>query len=217
MDLKRTLETLRDRHMAQIDDFARDALEDELARLRMLRIAEEALGFGDHLPDFRLYDGFGTAWSSGALLDRGPLVLAFFRGGWCPYCAPIMTALDRSAPALRALGASVAGIVPDVGDAVRHSASERGLTYPLLIDPANAYAELCGLVYELSPDHVQLHRDRKRDLAAMHGERRWRLPIPAVYVIDRKGDVVFAFTDVDPANWPDPEALIATLDRLAAP
>src|ERR1700754_253702 len=84
MDLARTLETLRDHHMAAIDDFARQAFEEELDRLRMLRLTDESLGVGDMLPDFELADGAGKVWRSTDLLDRGPLVLSFFRGGWCP-------------------------------------------------------------------------------------------------------------------------------------
>ena len=110
MDLARTLETLRDRHMAAIDDFARQAFEEELDRLRMLRLTDESLGVGDMLPDFELTDGAGRHWRSMDLLDRGPLVLAFFRGGWCPYCEITMTALNDASPRIEALGATAIGI-----------------------------------------------------------------------------------------------------------
>ena len=215
MDLARTLETLRDHHMAAIDDFARQAFEDELDRLRMLRLIDESLGLGDMLPDFELADGAGRIWRSVDLLDRGPLVLAFFRGGWCPYCEITMAALNEARPRIEALGAAAIGISPELQEHVTATAKSRGLTYPLLSDPTNAYARLCGVAYELSPDHVRIHRDRNRSLPAMHGDSKWRLPVPSVYVVEPSGRVVFAFADVDPARWPDPKDLLDALRRLA--
>ncbi|MBV9836287.1 MAG: AhpC/TSA family protein [Alphaproteobacteria bacterium] len=215
MDLARTLETLRDHHMAAIDDFARQAFEEELDRLRMLRLTDESLGVGDMLPDFELGDGAGTVWRSMDLLDRGPLVLAFFRGGWCPYCEITMAALNEARQSIEALGAAAVAISPELPEHVAATVKSRGLTYPLLSDPTNAYARLCGVAYELSPDHIKVHRDRKRSLPAMHGDSKWRLPVPAVYVIEPSGRVVYAFADVDPARWADPKDLLDALRRLA--
>lgn len=215
MDLARTLEALRDRHMASIDDFARQAFEDELDRLRMLRLTDESLGVGDMLPDFELADGTGKRWRSTTLLDRGPLVLAFFRGGWCPYCEITMAALNDARPRIEALGAMVIGISPELPEHVAATARSRTLTYPLLSDPTNAYARLCGVAYELSADHIRIHHDRQRSLPVMHGDSKWRLPVPAVYVVEPSGRVVFAFADVDPARWPDPKDVLDALRHLA--
>jgi len=215
MDLARTLETLRDHHRAAIDDFARQAFEEELDRLRMLRLTEESLGVGDMLPDFELTDSTGRVWRSTDLLDRGPLVLAFFRGDWCPYCEITMAALNDARPRIEELGAVAIGISPELADRLAATVKNRALGFPLLSDPANAYARLCGVAYELSPDHIKIHRDRNRALPAMHGDKKWRLPVPAVYVVEPSGRVVFAFADVDPARWPDPKDLLDALRRLA--
>ena len=214
MKLKQTLEALRDHHRSAIDDFARRAFEDELDRLRMMRVAEDGLGIGDYLPDFELEGTDGRVRRSGDLLDRGPLVLAFFRGGWCPFCDVTMAALDRATPTLEGLGATVLGIMPETIEYTRRTASQRGLSYGLLSDPRNEYAGLCGLAYDLSSDHVRLHVDRRRDLPKLHGGTMWRLPIPAVFVVECSGRVVFAFSDVDPSRWPDPDELIVSLNAL---
>ena len=215
MKLKQTLEALRDRHRSELDEFARRAFEDELDRLRMMRVAEDGLGIGDYLPDFALEGADGRLWRSGELLDRGPLVLAFFRGGWCPYCDVTMAALDRAVPALQALGATVVGIMPGTIDHVRTTARMRGLSFGLLSDPRNDYAGLFGIDYELSADHVRIHTDRRRDLPRLHGDIRWQLPVPAVFVVEPSGRVVFAFSDVDPSRWPDPDELIDSLNALS--
>jgi peroxiredoxin len=214
MGLTETLRRLSERHMAALSERDRRDFQDELDRLRMLRVAEDGLAVGDPLPDFALSDGAGRIRTSQELLDRGPLVLALFRGGWCPYCQLTMSALEAARPAIEALGASVAGIVPEAAEAIVRTAEQHGLRYLLLSDPANRYARMCGLAYELSPGHIRIHRERGRDFPRLHGDTTWRLPIPAVFVIEPDARVAFAFSDADPACWPDPEALLASLADL---
>lgn len=214
MTLPEALLELSRRHMADLSARDRHDFEDELARLRMERVAEEGLGLGDHLPDFALADGAGRFWTSGELLDRGPLVLALFRGDWCPYCDLTMAALEEARPAIEALGATAVGIMPDGREHVARTAARRGIGYLLLSDPANAYARTCGLAYDLSPAHIRLHRERGRNFPVRHLDSVWRLPIPAVFAVEPSARVAFAFSDVDPARWPDPEALLASLRIL---
>lgn len=214
MSLSQTLLELSRRHMAALSPHERADIEDELDRLRMMRVAEEGLGVGDPLPDFSLEDGAGRVWTSGELLDHGPLVLALFRGGWCPYCDLTMLALEDARPAIDALGATAAGIMPGGREQVAKAAADRAIRYPLLADPANGFARMCGLTYELSPAHIRIHTDRGRDFRALHREPIWRLPVPAVFVIEPNARVAFAFSDVDPSRWPDPAALLASLEDL---
>jgi peroxiredoxin len=214
MTLSETLLELRRHHMAALSPRERADIEDELDRLRMMRVAEDGLAVGDPLPDFALADGAGRLWTSDELLDRGPLVLALFRGDWCPYCDLTMTALEDARPAIEALGAGVVGVMPGSPEVVARAATERRLGYPLLADPANGFARTCGLTYELSPNHIRIHQARGRDFPRRHGEPGWRLPVPAVFVVEPNARVAYAFADVDPSSWPDPEALLASLAAL---
>jgi peroxiredoxin len=214
MSLTETLLELSRHHMAVLSPGDRATVEDELDRLRMLRIAEDGLGVGDYLPDFALEDAAGRTWTSGELLDRGPLVLALFRGDWCPYCDLTMAALEEARPAIEALGAMAVGVMPDRRELMARTANRRNIGYLLLSDPANAFSRTCGLAYDLSPRHIRLHRERGRDFPAQHGDTTWRLPVPAVFVVEPGARVAWAFTDVDPARWADPEELLASLGRL---
>jgi peroxiredoxin len=214
MSLKQTLEELGRHHMAALPERDRVDFEDELDRLRMLRVAEEGLGLGDLLPDFALKDAAGRVRTSHEFLDRGPLVLALFRGGWCPYCDLTMVALEEARPAINRLGAEAVGIMPDPLGHIAEIAAKRGISYPLLGDPANAFARSCGLAYELSPNHIRIHLERGRDFKTLHEDTTWRLPVPAVFVIAPDARIVFAFADVDPSHWPDPEDMVRSLDAL---
>jgi peroxiredoxin len=214
MSLTQTLLELSRHHLAALPERDRTDWEDELDRLRMLRVAEEGLALGDTLPDFALKDAAGVVRTSHEFLDRGPLVLALFRGGWCPYCDLTMVALEEARPAIEALGAQAIGITPDPPEHIARIARERGIAYPLLTDPANGFARACGLAYELSPNHIRIHIERGRDFRALHRDTTWRLPVPAVFVVAPDAHVAFAFADVDPARWPDPEELVRSLDGL---
>jgi peroxiredoxin len=212
--LPQALIELSRHHMAELSDRDRRDVEDELDRLRMMRVAEEGLALGDMLPDFALKDVDGAVRTSHEFLDRGPLVLAFFRGGWCPYCALTMVALEEARPAIKALGAQAVGIMPESPASIAGTAARCGIGYPILSDPANGFARTCGLAYELSPNLIRIHLERGRDFRALHNDTTWRLPVPAVFVVAPDARVAFAFADADPARWPDPEELIASLDAL---
>lgn len=214
MNLVQTLRDLNDRHRAALPARDRVDFDEELDRLRMVRLVEEGLALGDHLPDFRLADGAGRRWTSQELLDRGPLVLALFRGGWCPYCDLTMAALEEARPAIEALGAMAVGIMPERAEYVAATVERRGIGYLMLSDPANRFARTCGLAYDLSPAHIRIHRERGRDFPALHDDTHWRLPVPAVFVVTPDARVAFAFADVDPARWPDPEELLTALQDL---
>ena len=150
MMLKQTLLELGRHHRAALSVRDRADFEDELDRLRMMRLAEEGLGLGDLLPDFALEDVAGRVWTSGELLDHGPLVLALFRGDWCPYCDLTMVALEKARPAIEALGAMAVGILPDGREHIASTVARRGLGYLLLSDPANAFSRTCAI----SPPHA---------------------------------------------------------------
>jgi peroxiredoxin len=214
MSLAQTLRELGRRHMAALPARDRIDFEDELDRLRMLRIAEESLALGDVLPDFALRDTTGAIRTSQEFLDRGPLVLAFFRGGWCPFCDLTMVALKEARPAIAALGAQAVGIMPERIESIAAIARKRGIAYPLLSDPANGFARTCGLAYDLSPGHIRIHLERGRDFPRLHDDTTWRLPVPSVFVAAQDARIVFAFADVDPSCWPDPEELVVSLDAL---
>jgi peroxiredoxin len=214
MTLTATLLEVSRNHTAALTARDRAEIADELDRLRMMRVPEDGLGVGDYLPDFALEDGAGRTWTSDELLDRGPLVLALFRGDWCPYCQLTMAALEEARPTIEALGATAVGIMPDRPPLIAHTAARRHIGYLLLSDPTNAFARTCGLAYDLSSGHIRIHQERGRDFPAMHGDSTWRLPVPAVFVVEPTARVAYAFSDADPARWPDPEELLASLREL---
>lgn len=177
--------------------------------------AERALKAGDKLPEFTLSDPDGRAVSSADLLSRGPLVISFYRGVWCPYCNMELQALEKCLPKFRELGASPIAISPQNPVNSRKSVRQNNLSFPILADPHNAVAEAFGLRFEMPDYLIDLYKSLKNDLPAFNGDASWTLPMPARYVVGQEGSILYAEVNPDYTRRPEPEDMLPAL-RLAA-
>ena len=130
LTLNDDLQAIRAMSKASLDPADWAGLAATIEQLRMLQIAEHSLGVGEALPDFALPDAAGRVVTSDELLDRGPLVLVFFRGGWCPYCDRTLKALELARPAVEATGAGLVGVAPVTPAELARIAAEKGLELP---------------------------------------------------------------------------------------
>ena len=188
-------------------------LDRVMADLAQADLLSGSLALGDMTPDFMLANVAGERVSLGTLLDRGPVVLTFFRGTWCPYCALYLRALEEARPAIEAAGAALVAITPQlVDDTVRRFGSEIG--FDLLSDLGNRVARVYGLVWDMPSEIVEIMSGWGLDLPAMNGTAGWELPIPATYVIAPDGTVRFAYADANFRRRAEPADVLAALDRL---
>jgi peroxiredoxin len=172
------------------------------------------LTVGDPLPDFVLPDQDGRLVTSAELLADGPLILSFFRGGWCPYCGLEMVAIEQARPEIEAAGAQIIGISPEILRFPADTIKERGLRYRLLADADNGLALLLGLVFRMPQGIIDRYKSRGLDLAERHGNDGWMVPIPGTFLVDRGGIVRLAFADPDYRVRLEPAALIEALRSL---
>ena len=179
--------------------------------------AGRALKVGDKAPAFTLEDPDGAEVSSAALLARGPLVVTFYRGAWCPYCNMDLQAIQAALPELEARGATLVAISPQTAPNSRRSQRENKLGFPILSDPGNAVAAAFGLRFTL-PDYLSdLYKTTfKNDLAVVNGDPSWTLLMPARFVIGRDGIIRYAEVNPDYTRRPDPEELLPVLDSIMA-
>jgi peroxiredoxin len=176
--------------------------------------ADRALKAGAAAPAFELPDAHGNLMRSAALLARGPLVITFYRGVWCPYCNMDLQALEDAADEIRTLGASLVAISPQTAPNRRKSERENALSFPILSDHGNALADKFGLRYRLPDDLIAVYKGFGNDLAVGNGEPSWTLPMPARYVIDSNGVIAYAEVNADYTKRPDPSELFPVLRRL---
>ena len=174
--------------------------------------AGRALKAGAPAPDFTLPDAAGNTVALAELLARGPVVLSFYRGVWCPYCNMELQALQEVLPRITAAGASLVAISPQNAVNSRKSMRQNGLGFPILSDAGNAVATAFGLRYALPEYLVQLYKDLKNDLPAFNGDESWTLPMPGRFVIGQDGIVRYAEVNPDYTRRPDPAELLAVLE-----
>jgi peroxiredoxin len=178
--------------------------------------AQRAKKAGDAAPEFTLLDPAGDKVSSRELLSKGPLVVTFYRGVWCPYCNFELQALQAALPEIAALGASLVAISPQTQANSRKSQRDNKLDFPILSDVKSEVANAFGIRFAL-PDYLaKLYKSFGNDLAAVNNDPSWVLPMPARYVIGIDGIIAYSEVNPDYTQRPDPSELLPVLDRLRA-
>ena len=183
----------------------------EIKKLAESGIARGALRVGAKAPDFTLPDAHGKPVTLSALLDRGPAVVTFYRGSWCPFCDLQLRAYQGALGAIHELGAELVAISPQTPDYALSDVEKKQLTFPVLTDQGNRVAREFKLVFALSDALRQLQTHFGSVLPKFNGDDSWELPMPGTFVLDRKGVVRFA--SVDP-NWMvrvEPSAILEAL------
>jgi peroxiredoxin len=178
--------------------------------------AQRAKKAGDASPDFTLLDPDGKQIRSRDLLARGPLVVSFYRGVWCPYCNLELQALQETLPEITARGASLVAISPQTAPNSRKSQRDNKLDFPILSDVKSEVADAFGIRFALPPDLIAVYAGFGNDLTKVNDDPAWVLPMPARYVIGTDGIIAYSEVNPDYTMRPDPSELLPVLDRLRA-
>ena len=166
------------------------------------------LPVGARAPEFALKDAHGKMVRSADLLALGPLVIKFFRGRWCPYCVTELEAWRDLYGKLRERGVLLVAIGPQTQRQSDFMVDQHGFPFPVLTDVNNTVAEQFGLVYTVPEYHRDYYLSILVNIPFVNGEKSWRLPLPATYVLDRDGRVVYAEAHADFRVRPEPEEAI---------
>jgi len=186
-------------------------------------IEDRVLKVGAQAPAFSLEDAVtGKLVSSTDLTALGPVVVNFFRGRWDPYCVTELEAWRNLHSQLRERGAIFVAISPQTTRQNNFTLQQHGLRYPLLSDPGAAVAEKFGIAYSIQPDHrrylqsILINVPFNNAGLSYHNatEASWRLPLPAVFLIDRSNTIAFAEAHADFRVRPEPADVLAALNQL---
>lgn len=183
-----------------------------VAELKQRGLASKALGVGAKAPSFELPDHNGKRVSSAELLARGRLVLSFIRGRWCPFCVGQMEAMNYITAQIEAAGASLVAISPQIEKQAYFMHDQHKLGFPLLVDTHNAVAREFGLAYRVPDEQQGLYRSTFVNLPFTNGDGSWELPIPATYIVDRDGTILFASANEDYTERPEPLEILSLLE-----
>ena len=177
--------------------------------------ASRALQVGDRAPDFTLPGPDGNDVSSRDLLARGPLVITFYRGVWCPYCNAELQALQDALPEITALRGSLVAISPESAANSRKAIRQNELSFPILTDKGNEVAAAVGLRFRLPDELIAIYKGFGNDLAVVNGEPSWTLPMPGRFVVAPDGVIAYAEVNPDYTRRPDPADMMDALRKAA--
>jgi peroxiredoxin len=205
--LDRRQQGLARAYMDSLTTAARELLDDNRALL--------TLQAGERVGDFSLAHVDGQKIDFAALRAAGPVVLTFYRGGWCGDCCGYLAALQRVAGDLFELGASIVAISPQTIAWSRDTAKRLRLEYYVLSDPENRIARAFGLVHRLPEAFRHVYELLAIDLPDRNGTASFELPIPATFVVAPDGRITFAAADADYTRRPSPLTLIEEVRRIS--
>ena len=190
------------------------AYDDFLARLDRAEIAAQALRAGDRMPPFLLPNAEGHLIASEDLLRRGPLVITFFRGDWCPYCVMTLEALEAVLPEVEAAGGVLVALTPETGGRALLTKRALSLSYEVLADVDNIVAMQFGIVFRMPDLYRDLLGRAGINLAERQGNPGWLIPIPATYVVGHDNVIRHAWVNVDVTQRAEPDEIVGLLRSL---
>jgi len=183
-------------------------------RLIAAETAEHALKAGDKCPEFSLPTAEGGFERIADVLARGPAVVSFYRGQWCPFCSAELEALHVAEPDIRATGAKLVAITPEAGGLAAKVKRERNFGFDILCDLDNGVALQFGLVFRVPDEAVQFFTDVRHDLSLIYDNDSWFLPIPATYVVAKDGTIAHSYVNPDFRYRLDPSEIVQVLSKL---
>jgi len=189
-------------------------LERSIEQVRDSGIEERARGEGDLAPPFTLPNAEGRPVALKDLLRRGPLIISFYRGIWCPYCNLELRAYQRILGEIRAAGGDFIAISPQTPDNSLKMAETNAIQFEVLSDHGNGVAAEFGIAYP-APDAVRRTTAMFGvDIDSINGVQDSQLPLSATYVIDADRRIALASVDADFRVRLEPAEALAALEAL---
>jgi len=183
-------------------------------QLQASNVADHALAVGASAPDFLLPDARGATVRLYERLSQGPVVLSFYRGGWCPFCNLELRSLQSHLPDFTRLGARLIAVSPQTPDKSLGTAEQLQLDFDVLSDTGNRTARDYGLLSTVFESMRPLYLEWGLDVPAANDDDSWELPVPATYLLDTGGKVLAAHVDKDYTRRMEPGELVALLRHL---
>ena len=170
---------------------------------------------GMKAPDFTVRGVDGQAFQFKSGEQAKPIVLTFFRGGWCPYCNLHLSELRLAEKQLKELGFDIWFISIDKPELLLESLDEPDIGYTIYSDSALSATRAFGLAFQVDDEMNQRLLGYDIDLERASGETHHVLPAPATYIIGADGAINFAYINPDYKVRLHPDVLLAAANAYA--
>lgn len=212
MSLSEKLQSYREESLSKKNEEDKSIMLETAENLRKLEIEKNALKEGDKIPAFKLKNAIGETIKIYDVLSKGPIIINFYRGAWCPYCNLEIAAYQEVLPEIKKRGAHLVAITPELPDITMTLKEKHALEFEILSDTDNMVAKEFGLVFKLEDKLVALYKKMGIDLVVSQGNRNSELPIPATYVVDTNGIIKLSYLNSDYTKRLEPMDAINALD-----
>jgi peroxiredoxin len=173
-----------------------------------------AIKVGDTLPPFNLTNAVGQEVSSASLLSKGPLLITFYRGEWCPYCNLALRSLQSQLPAFQSKGVTLVAISPELPNTSLTTKEKHDLQFEVLSDVGNEYTKKLGLLFQ-QPDELRpIFEKIGHDLKSRNGDDSFAVPVPATLLVDKEGKVRNSFVEPDWTRRLETSEALEWVDKL---
>jgi peroxiredoxin len=215
MSLKESIAAYSYQLASSLSNEVLEVLSRNTSMLQEQNLAGKALKVGEKFPSFCLNDSDNNSHSLDALLSHGPIIISFYRGGWCPYCVLELKALRDIIGKLPELNATLIAISPETSKHSTNTKAQNALNFIVLSDNDNMLAKQCNLVFKVPTDLIAQYNHFGMDIKSHNGNEKFELPIPATYIIDQQRMIRFAFVEEDYISRAEPEQLLEVLQSMA--
>lgn len=211
MTLTAEISALQEQIIQQMPEAVLNTLVNNTQALIETGMADKAIALGATFPEAELLDANRALQSLTALFQNAKTVVVFYRGSWCPYCSLELKAYRDALPEIQARGGQLVAISPMTADESLSVQEKMALPFTVLSDEGNALAHKLGLAFDLAPSVADIYRKFGFDLPRFNGDDSWTLPIPATFVVDTDGTIIYRHVNADYARRAEPEEVINAL------
>lgn len=205
------IEQLNHELSSQLPQEILNAFESSIENLKTKDIEENSIQVGGQIPEFSLPNAYNKKINSKEILRDGKMILAFYRGSWCPYCNLELKFLQDNITRIKEKNAVLVAVSPQTPDHSLTMAEKNNLDFEVLTDHNNELAKKLGIVFQLQDFVLPYYNNLGIDLSAFNNNDENTLPVPAVFVVDENSKVIYRFLDVNYMSRVDVEDLIQVL------
>lgn len=214
--LKAQLEQMAEGSKRRLPAAMLETMESAINELKESNLVETARGKGDAAIDATLKTANGESVTLSQEWSEGPVVLMWYRGGWCPYCNLQLKAMNDRIKSLESTGAKLLVVSPELPEKSQETIDRNQLEMTILHDPHNELAQKYGIVFKLPDSLLPLYRDRL-GLSQYNGDDSMQLPLAATYVIDQEGTIRYSYLEEDYKKRAEPTEVMAAVRSLVGP
>src|SRR5277367_4332043 len=215
MDLQKELSAVEQMVREKTPSDVMPTIEASIHSVKESGFERGAIQPGEAIRDFELPDATGDMVKSLELRTRGPLLIVFYRGAWCPFCNLTLQAFQERYSEIASRGVTLVAISPQTPDHSLSLQEKHNLRFPVLSDSGNKVAQQFGIVFELDRDLRVVREQFSVDIPTFNGEHSFQLPVPAVFLVSKDGTVLDSFVEVNYMKrlWAT-ETAIAWIDEI---